>query len=56
MVKIKGTAIKGFKISKDGKVEADYAAQEAKLDVSARITRRKSRKVRVSKVPRPKGG
>jgi hypothetical protein len=45
---------KGFKISKDGKVDPDYAQQEASLDLCKRIARRKSKKVRVSRVPRQK--
>ena len=43
---MKGVAIPGFKLSKDGKkVELDHAARDAKLDVSTRIKRRKSNKV-----------
>jgi hypothetical protein len=40
-------AIPGYKVAADGKVEKDHRAAEAKLDVSARIARRKSQKVRV---------
>jgi hypothetical protein len=42
---MKGVAIPGFKLTKDGKVEKDERAIEARLDVSARISRRKSKKV-----------
>ncbi len=40
---------KTFKISKDGKVEKDLKAIEAKLDVSTRLKRRNSKKVKVGK-------
>lgn len=46
---MKGTKIPGFKLSKDGKVEPDHAAREAKLDVSTRIAKRASKKVKVVK-------
>jgi hypothetical protein len=47
---MKGVSIPGFRISKDGKkVEADHAAREAKLDVSTKIKRRSSKRVRVVK-------
>ncbi len=47
---------KGFKLSKDNKLDIDYAQQEAALDLCKRIARRKSRRVRVSKTPRVKSG
>jgi hypothetical protein len=50
---MKGVAIPGFKLSKDGKVEPDHAAREAKLDLCTKLKRKHSRKVRVSKNPRP---
>ena len=53
---MKGVAIPGFKLTKDGKVEKDERAIEAKLDVSARISRRKSKRIKVLRNPRPKGG
>ncbi len=47
---MKGVAIPGFKLSKDGKrIEPDHAARDAKLDVSTRIKKRRSRKITVVK-------
>lgn len=38
----------GFKLSKDGKkIEVDHKARDARLDVSARIAKRKSNRIRV---------
>jgi hypothetical protein len=45
---VKGVAVPGFKL-KDGKIVKDEAAIEAKLDVSTRIQRRSSKKVRAVK-------
>jgi hypothetical protein len=46
-----------FKLTVDGKIVKDEAATEAKLNVSTRIKRRTSKKVRVVKGKRPcKGG
>lgn len=39
----------GFKIDKQGKVVRDHAASDAKLSVSQRLQKRKSKKVRVVK-------
>lgn len=39
----------GFKVTKDGKVVRDQRAIEAKLNVSTRLKRRSSRKVRTVK-------
>ena len=47
MTGIKIKLPKTFKISKDGKVEFDHKAAEAKLDVSTRLKRRNSKKVKV---------
>lgn len=53
----KGIPVKGVRISKDGKLERDYDAELAKLDVSTRIAKRKSKRVKVvPRVPRLKGG
>lgn len=43
---VKGIKIPGFKLDKSGKVVRDHAASEAKLDVSTRLKRRNSTKVR----------
>jgi hypothetical protein len=40
------SAIPGYRLTKDGKIEKDVAAQEAKLDVSTRLKRRNSTKVK----------
>lgn len=54
---MKGVSIPGFKLSKDGKrVEPDFAARDAKLDVSTRLQKRKSRKITVSRNPRLREG
>lgn len=55
-MKKKGIPVKGVRISKDGKLERNYDADLAKLPVNKRIAKKKSRKVTVSKAPRPKGG
>jgi len=39
-----------FRLTIDGKVARDEKAADAKLNVSARITKRKSRKIRVKPV------
>ena len=44
----------GYKF-KDGKIYLDDKVVEAKLPVNKRIARRKSKKVKVSRNPRPKG-
>lgn len=49
MPKIRGIKIPGFKVSVDGKVSRDLAAAEAKLDVSTRLKRRASKRVKVVK-------
>ncbi len=46
----------GYRLTKDGKIEKDVAAQEAKLDVSTRLKRRHSTKVKFSKNSRPPAG
>lgn len=43
------TAIPGFKIDANGRVIKDEKAAEAKLDVSTRLKRRNSKKVRVAR-------
>ncbi len=43
---MKGIAIPGFKLDSNGKVVRDLAASEAKLNVSLRLKRRNSKKVR----------
>jgi hypothetical protein len=53
---MKGVSIPGYRISKDGKVEADHAAREAKLDLCTRLKRKHSKKITVSRNPRPKAG
>jgi hypothetical protein len=53
---VKGIKIPGFKLTKDGKIAEDTAAKEAKLDVSTRIKRRSSKKVKVSRNPRQPAG
>lgn len=54
---MKGVAIPGFKLSKDGKrVEPDHAAREAKLDLCTRLRRKHSTKIKVTRNPTPKGG
>lgn len=47
-MKRSGVAIPGFKL-KDGKVVRDSAASEAKLNVSLRLKRKNSRRVRVAR-------
>lgn len=47
---MKGIPLPGYKLGKDGKVEKDTAAQEAKLDVSTRLKRRNSKKITVKRV------
>lgn len=55
-MKKKGIVIgKEFK-ELDGRVFVDHAAREAKLDISTRLKRRRSNKVKISKVPRQKSG
>lgn len=54
---MRGVRIPGFKLSRDGKrIEADQKAMDAKLDVSARIAKRKSKRIRVVKSPRIRPG
>lgn len=49
-MKLKGIRIgSGFKLSKDGKLDPDHAAREAKLDLCTRLKRRNSKRVRVAK-------
>ena len=38
-----------FKLTKDGKIQKDLKAIEAKLDVSTRLQRKKSKKWKVKK-------
>jgi hypothetical protein len=45
-MKTTGIKVPGYKIDKLGKVVKDLAASEARLDVSTRLQRRKSKKVR----------
>jgi hypothetical protein len=45
---MKGIKLPGFKIV-SGKVVKDHAAAEAKLDLSTRLKRKNSKKVRVGK-------
>jgi hypothetical protein len=40
----------GFKLSPDGKIVADSAASDAKLDLCTRLKRRSSKKIRVKRV------
>ncbi len=47
MTGIKVKLPKTFKLTKDNKVEFDHKAAEAKLDVSTRLKRKNSKKVRV---------
>jgi hypothetical protein len=50
---MKGVAIPGFRLSKDGKkVEADHAARRAKLPVNKQIAARESAKSKVKFVKR----
>lgn len=46
---MKGVAVPGFKIDKNGKVVRDHAAADAKLDLCARLRKKNSKKVRVTR-------
>ena len=48
-IQISKRAFGNYKLTPDGKLERDVKAEEAKLDVSRRLKRRGSKKVKVVK-------